>query len=104
MPPIGFFMGAFLGFPTQAMRHDGKSMLKRARATLVVTEPALNRAATPKATTIIHDAGGEMIQTPKPGTSKTDQPSDPSVAGRDFRRQRLTTVLKTTRAARTSVC
>ena len=65
-------MGGFLGFPTQPMRHDGKSMLKLARAKLVVTEPALTPAATAKATTVSHHAGGEMIQTPKPGASKTD--------------------------------
>jgi hypothetical protein len=38
-----------------------------ARAKLVVTESALGRPATDKATTIINESGGDMIQTPKPG-------------------------------------
>lgn len=66
------FVGAFLGLLVQAARRDGKSMLKRARAKLVVTEPAVGPAATDRATTIINEAGGDMIQTPKPDTSVTN--------------------------------
>jgi hypothetical protein len=61
------FVGAFLGMLNQAARRDGKSMWKRSRAKLVVTEPALNPPATDQATTIINESGGEMIRTPKPG-------------------------------------
>jgi hypothetical protein len=61
------FVGAFLGMLNQAARRDGKSMWKRSRAKLVVAEPALNPPATDQATTIINEAGGEMIRTPKPG-------------------------------------
>jgi len=66
------FVGGFLGLLIQAARRDGESMSKRARAKLVVTGPALDPAATDQATTIINEAGGDMIQTPKPKTSVTD--------------------------------
>jgi len=56
----------------QASRRDGKSVSKRARAKLLVTEPALDPAATDQATTIIDESGGDMIQTPKPGSSIAD--------------------------------
>jgi hypothetical protein len=61
------FVGAFLGALNQAARRDGESMWKRARAKLVVTEPALRPPATEQATTIINESGGDMIQAPKPG-------------------------------------
>jgi hypothetical protein len=77
------FVGTFLGMLNQAARRDGKSMwkrsgrtpgcrhittlMRRSRAKLVVAEPALNPPATDQATTIINEAGGEMIRTPKPG-------------------------------------
>lgn len=64
------FVGGFLGLLIQATRRDGKSMLQRARAKMVVTGPALDPAATAHATTIINDAGGETIKTPR--ASKTD--------------------------------
>ena len=59
------FVGAFLGLVIQAGRRDGKTMSKRARAKLVVTEAALDPPATDQATAIINDSGGDMIQTPK---------------------------------------
>jgi len=61
------FVGAFLDALNQAARRDGESMWKRARAKLVVTESALGPPATEKATIIINESGGDMIQTPKPG-------------------------------------
>jgi hypothetical protein len=59
------FIGAFLGLMFQATRRDGTTMSKRARAKLVVTEPALDPQATDQATTVINKAGGDMIQAPK---------------------------------------
>lgn len=61
------FVGAFFGVLNQAARRDGTSMWERARAKLVVTEPAVGPLATDQATAIINDSGGDMIQTPKPG-------------------------------------
>jgi hypothetical protein len=66
------FVGALLGLLIQAARRDGRSTSRRARARLVVTEPALDPTATDHATTIIKKTGGDIIQTPKPETSITD--------------------------------
>jgi hypothetical protein len=60
------FVGAFLGAMNQSARRDGKSLWMRSRAKLVVTEPALDPPASGQATTIIKEAGGDTIQTPKP--------------------------------------
>lgn len=61
------FVGGFVGLLIQGARRDGKTMSKRARARLVVTEPALDPRATDQATNIINESGGDMIQAPKPG-------------------------------------
>jgi len=60
------FVGAFLGAMNQSARRDGKSLRKRSRAKLVVTEAALDAPGSGQATTIIKEAGGDTIQTPKP--------------------------------------
>lgn len=66
------FVGALLGLLIQAARRDGKSTSRRARAKLVVTEPALDPTATDHTTSIIKKTGGDIIQTPKPETNITD--------------------------------
>lgn len=66
------FVGAALGVMIPAARRDGTSMSKRARAKTVSTERALDPAASEQATAIINDAGGDMIQTPKPETNTAD--------------------------------
>lgn len=61
------FVGAFIGLMVQASRHE---MSRRARARLVVTEPALSPSATDKTTTTINELGGDLVQTPKPGPTR----------------------------------
>jgi|GEM_PF-3598290 len=67
------FVGAFVGLLFQAARRDGKTMSQRARAKLVVTEPALDPPATDQATSIINESGGDMIQNAeaRPGVDQT---------------------------------
>jgi len=65
-------VGGALGLLIQAARRDGMSMSKRARAKLVVTQRALDLAATDQAATIISESGGALIQAPEPGNDIAD--------------------------------